>query len=207
MSSNFLVVRLRPVKSHESGARTFHKMKCPGFPLNFKFEETAGWYKFPAAIAEVLRHELDSAHKPVFDVMTHGESIALERAEEEAAAKRMSRAKAATPHTVNIPSAKRASDLAFDAPAPQPSRRPAPVAQPVPRAPAVEMVAPAEIDWDALGEEASEDPADSISDEADEDAAAALGIEAVGEVAPPAVEPEAPVRGPKPSKGNGKRNK
>lgn len=161
MSQTYLLVRLRPVDPYKPGRRTYTVMKRDGIPATLKFEEEKGWYKLPRTIGEVLRNEEDS-RVPVFDVCTHEEAIKVEAAEEARRNAKAVKAKASRPNEMMV-SAKSARDLSMDEPAPRVQPKPAPKAAPV-----EERLAPSEIDWSAVEEEAQH-PAETISDERDED--------------------------------------
>lgn len=161
MSQTYLLVRLRPVDPYKPGRRTYTVMKRDGIPATLKFEEEKGWYKLPRSIGEVLRNEEDS-RVPVFDVCTHEEAIKVEAAEEARRNAKAVKAKASRPNEMMV-SAKSARDLSMDEPAPRVQPKPAPKAAPV-----EERLAPSEIDWSAVEEEAQH-PAETISDERDED--------------------------------------
>jgi len=201
MSASYRLVRLRSVDPHQPGRRNYTILKRPGIPAIIKFEEQKGWHKLPTSIAEVLRDEQDSSGMAVFDVMSHEEAIALERAEEMRASAKAMKAKASNPHAMAFLTSKSAADMAIERPAPvAPSRERAVLKTAEPRA----TVATEEIDWDNIGASADADPADEIGDESDDAEMEVETIELSTPVAPAPVVEDAPRRASKPPKGNRK---
>lgn len=149
----YKLCRLKPFNPRDPSPRTFTLLANARYPRSMTFEEAKGWYKVEIKIADELEVEMLDG-KRVFDVCTHQQAMAIDRAEALARERKNQRAQATNPHNLARPSASEwANDPDFG-PAPAPrraspaappanfrgwdetERHPAPAARPVDRAPA-----------------------------------------------------------------------